>query len=128
MSHRTVLRREITPAILVAGVVSFAFLSAPCAGADETRPSSYSPVVIREDFEQTVARMEAAKPQIIERQAALLQDRYDLSDRPAKGVVMSRGKPVQRGGRARLPAGVKSWEELGDMTPEEIRRQWAAWP
>ena len=60
-------------------------------------------MVIQEDFEQTVARMEAAKPQIIERQAALLEERYDLSDRPAKGVTMSRGKPVQ-GGRAREAA------------------------
>ena len=44
MSHRTVLCRGITPAILVVGLVSFAFLCAPCAGADEKRPSSYSPV------------------------------------------------------------------------------------
>ena len=75
MSHRTVLCRGITPAILVVGLVSFAFLCAPCAGADETRPSSYSPVVIPEDFEKTVARMEAAKLQLAERQATLLHDR-----------------------------------------------------
>ena len=127
MSHRTVLCRGITPAILVVGVVSFAFLSAPCAGADETRPSSYSPVVIQEDFEKTVARMEAAKPQVIERQAALLHERYDLSDRPAKGVTMSRGKPVQEGVRVKLPEGVESWADLAAMTPEEIRQK-GLWP
>ena len=33
---------------------------------------------------------------------------------------MSRGKPVQEGVRARLPAGT-TWEALGAMTPEEIR-------
>ena len=45
------------------------------ARAQEQRPSSYSPVVIREDFQQTVARMEAAKPQLAERQNALLEMR-----------------------------------------------------
>jgi len=127
MSHRTVPCRGIASAILVAGVVCFAFPSAPCAGADETRPSSYSPVVIREDFEQTVAAMEAAKAQIIERQAALLQDRYDLSDQPAKDVAMPRGKPVQGGVRVKLPEGVESWIALGAMSPEQIRQK-AAWP
>ena len=127
MRHRSVPCHGIAPAILVVGVVCFAFLSAPCAGADETRPSSYSPVVIREDFEQTVARMEAAKPPIIERQAALLQDRYDLSDQPAKDVTMSRGKPVQGGVRVKLPEGVESWTALGAMSPEQIRQK-AAWP
>jgi len=127
MSHRTVLRRELTPAILVAGLVSFVFLSAPCTGADETQPSSYSPVVMREDFDQTLARMEAAKPPIIERQAALLQDRYDLSDQSAKDVTMSRGKPVQGGVRVKLPESVESWTALGAMSPEQIRQK-AAWP
>ena len=57
----------------------------------------------------------------------LLEERYDLSDRPAKGVTMSRGKPFKEGVRAKLPAGVKSWEELGAMTPEEIREK-GLWP
>ena len=108
-------------------LVSFAFLCAPCAGADEKRPSSYSPVVIPEDFEKTVARMEAAKLQLAERQATLLHDRYDLSDRPAKGVTMSRGKSVQGGVRVKLPEGVESWTDLGAMSPEQIREK-GAWP
>src|SRR5664280_341225 len=127
MSHRTVLFRGITPAILVVGLVNFAFLCAPCAGADEKRPSSYSPVVIPEDFEKTVARMEAAKLQLAERQATLLHDRYDLSDKPAKDVTMSRGKSVQGGVRVKLPEGVESWTDLGAMSPEQIRQK-AAWP
>ena len=97
------------------------------ARAQEKRPSSYSPVVIREDFQQTVARMEAAKPQLAERQNALLEMRYDLSDRPASGVAMSRGKPVQDGIRAKLPEGVKSWQDLAVMPPETIREK-GVWP
>jgi len=90
-------------------------------------PNSYAPVVIQEDFDKTVAKMAAAKPEIMERQMKLLEDRYNLGDRPAKGVTMSRGKPIQEGVRAKLPAGVKSWEELGDMTPEGIREK-GLWP
>ena len=127
MSPRTVLYRGITPAIFVVGVASFAFLCAPGGGADETRPSSYSPVVIREDFEKTVARMEAAKLQLIERQTALLHDRYDLSDKPFKDVTMSRGKSVQGGVRVKLPKGVESWTDLEAMSPEQIRQK-AVWP
>jgi cytochrome c peroxidase len=97
------------------------------AWAEEKRPSSYAPVVIGEEFSKVVARMEAAKPAIEQRQAALLQERYDLSDRPAKGVSMSRGKAVQEGVRVKLPAGVRSWDDLAAMTPEEIRNQ-GLWP
>ena len=67
------------------------------------------------------------KPAIEQRQAALLQERYDLSDRPAKGVAMSRGKAVQEGVRVKLPAGVRSWDDLAAMSPEEIRNQ-GLWP
>ena len=90
-------------------------------------PNSYAPVVMQEDFDKIVARMSAAKPEIMERQMKLLEERYDLSDRPAKGVTMSRGKPIQEGVRAKLPDGVKSWEDLAAMTPEEIREK-GLWP
>ena len=88
----------------------------------EKRPSSYAPVVIDEEFGSVVARMKAAKPGVMKRQMDLLQARYDLSNRPAAGVTMSRGKPVQEGVRAKLPKNL-SWERLGAMTPEEIRAQ-----
>ncbi len=90
-------------------------------------PSSYAPVDIKEPFEVTVARMEAAKPNLAKRQMALLDERYDLSNKPANGVTMTRGKPVQEGVRAKLPAGVESWQDLAAMTPEEIRQK-ALWP
>ena len=40
---------------------------------------------------------------------------------------MSRGKPVQEGVRVKLPAGVPSWQELGAMSPEDIREK-GLWP
>ncbi|HEY0179446.1 MAG TPA: hypothetical protein VGC30_07425 [Dokdonella sp.] len=66
---------------------------------------------------------EAAKPAVMQRQRALLERRYDLADRPMRGVMMSGGrKAVQDGVRVRLPAGM-SWDRLAAMTPEQIREQ-----
>jgi cytochrome c peroxidase len=92
--------------------------------AQETgkNPSSYSPVVIQEDFTSIMSRMSAAKPAIMKRQMDLLEKRYDLAKRPAAGVKMSRGKAVQEGVRVRLPEGT-TWEKLGQLSPEEIRDQ-----
>nr|WP_215905985.1 cytochrome B6 [Reyranella massiliensis] len=64
--------------------------------------------------------MKAAQPEIQKRQADLLAERYDLANRPATGVTMSRGKAVQEGARAKLAAGV-TWDQLAGMTPTEIR-------
>jgi cytochrome c peroxidase len=58
---------------------------------------------------------------------ALLRERYDLGDKPAKGVTMSRGKAIQEGVRAKLPAGVKSWQDLAALTPEATREK-RLWP
>lgn len=89
-------------------------------------PSSYSPVVMTEPFTATMTRMRADKPAVLQRQKALLGERYDLADRRAGGVTMARGKPVQEGVRARLPAGM-SWERLAALTPDEIRER-DLWP
>jgi len=86
------------------------------------QPSSYSPVVIKESLDTTIARMSAEKPAIMQRQMDLLKERYDLADRAADSVTMSRGKAVQAGIRVRLPAGM-TWEKLAAMKPEEIREK-----
>src|SRR3990172_3109530 len=76
----------------------------------------------QESFASLVARMKAAKPDIMKRHMTLLDERYDLSNRPAPGVTMSRGKPVQAGVRAKLPGGM-TWEKLAATAPEEIREK-----
>lgn len=66
---------------------------------------------------------EAAKPAVMQRQRALLQERYDLSDRPRPGVRMSGGRrAVQDGVRVKLPPGV-TWDSLNEMAPEQIRER-----
>ena len=106
-----------TGALLLIIVSISTFAQSPLGGE-----SSYSPVVIKESFEAIMARMKAAKPGVMKRQMDLLNERYDLSNRPATGVTMSRGKPVQDGVRAKLPAGM-TWERLAGMSPEEIREK-----
>ncbi len=82
--------------------------------------TSYAPVDIKQKFASIMARMTAAKPGIEKEHTALLNERYDLSNRPAQGVTMSRGKPLQEGVRVKLPAGT-TWEMLEAMSPEGIR-------
>ncbi|HUT13898.1 MAG TPA: cytochrome B6 [Thermoguttaceae bacterium] len=127
MNHAKVVRAGIALAILVGLVVGAGELASKALEAQQGRSTSYAPVVVTEDFQSVVQRMEAAKPQIMERQMKLLGERYDLSNRPARGVTMSRGKPVQEGIRVKLPPGVKSWEDLAAMAPEEIREK-GLWP
>jgi len=80
-----------------------------------------------EDFATLVKRLQAEKPAFAERQKKLLAERYDLADRPAQGVTMARGKPVQAGVRVKVPDGL-TWEKLGAMSPAEIKskNQWPA--
>jgi cytochrome c peroxidase len=108
------------------GKVAVAALGLALAGfqlacADEALKSSYAPVVEKETFQQTLKRMSGEKDAINKRQADLLNQRYDLSDRPANGVTMSRGKAVQAGVRAKLANGV-TWDALGKMSPADIRQ------
>jgi hypothetical protein len=47
-------------------------------------------VDITEAFASIMARMQAAKPDIERRHSVLLSEGYDLSDRPARSVMMER--------------------------------------
>ena len=64
--------------------------------------SSYAPVTV-ENFDEVYKKMSAAKSKTMQRARALLEERYDLANRPARGVTMSRGK-AGAGRRARQAA------------------------
>lgn len=106
---------------MAVGIV-FIVLAAGVSYAQQSVKTSYSPVVILEPFSKIMAKMKAEKAKIMARQMKLLQERYDLNNRPAKGITMSRGKPIQEGVRVRLPKGI-TWEKLAAMSPEEIREK-----
>ena len=101
---------------LAAAAIGLGTLSA----AEKAPMTSYAPVAIQEEFASVKARMSAAKPAVQEKHAQLLEERYDLSDRPHPSARMSKGKPVQAGARAKLPEGV-TWQSLAAMTADEIR-------
>src|SRR5712671_81599 len=82
--------------------------------------SSYQFPVAEESFLAMFRRTSSEQPDVRNRQMNVLNERYDLSDRPSSTTKMSRGKPVQAGVRVKLPAGV-SWEQLSAMSPEDIR-------
>ncbi len=83
----------------LAALILLLFSSAAVARGKQQKtnapPSSYAPVVSKEDFATTLARMKKEKPQVMKRQMDLLTMRYNLANQPAKGVTMSRGKPIQ---------------------------------
>ena len=84
--------------------------------------TSYLPVDIKEPFPSVMQRMKAAQPAIQQRQANLLAERYDLANRAAPGITMTRGKPVQQGVRAKLAAGA-SWAQLAGLSANDIRER-----
>lgn len=81
---------------------------------------------LAEEWSAMVTRLQQGKPEFAKRQQTLLNERYDLADRPAPGVTMARGKPVQQGVRAKLPAGV-TWDSLAAMSPADIKAK-DLWP
>jgi cytochrome c peroxidase len=117
MNQKGLKKRWIGLFMLATALIALGIVYAQESGK---KASSYSPVVIREDFATIMARMKAAKPEVMKRHMDLLSERYDLSNRPAPGVTMSRGKPVQEGVRVKLPKGF-TWQTLAAMSPEEIK-------
>jgi len=123
-SRRTILfrppRRTAWTVLAIAASAAIAGYTHAQQQPEPRGKTSYMPVDIAEPFASIMARMVAAKPQIEKEHSDLLGQRYDLADHPAQGVTMSRGKPVQTGVRAKLPAGT-SWDSLAALSPDQIR-------
>jgi cytochrome c peroxidase len=86
---------------------------------DPQKPSSFMPV-IEEPFEVVRARDKAAKAGVMAAHQSYLEARYDLRRRVDENVRMTRGKPIPVGPTAKLRGGT-TWEQLGRMSPQEIR-------
>jgi hypothetical protein len=85
----------------------------------DPKSSSYTSV-IEEPFDVVRTRDKAAKAGVMAAHQKLLEERYDLTRHVDESVRMTRGKPIPVGPTARLKNGV-TWEQLGQMSPEEIR-------
>ena len=123
--NRSTQFHRIASLILLSALTGLAQAQSADTAKPAARPSSYTSV-IEEDFATVMPRMKAQKAGIEQRQANLLKERYDLANRPAAGVTMSRGKPVQEGVRVKLK-GDTSWDSLAALSPEEIRNR-NLWP
>jgi cytochrome c peroxidase len=114
----------ITAGLAVAAVV---LLGRPAGGADEkgdrgkTSYDQISPALTGQvSFQEMMDKDKAAKAGVMERQMAVLKERYDLTPHPSDTVKMTRGKPVPVGPTAKLPDGV-TWDQLAGMTSDEVR-------
>lgn len=87
----------------------------------EQPPSSYMPIIV-EPFDVVRARDKAAKSRVMAEHQKLLDERYDLRRHVDENVHMTRGKPIPVGPTAKLKGGV-TWEQLGRMSPDEIREK-----
>ncbi len=121
--HFAVLPRWPVMAVAILATVAVGLV---VAQAQDKMPTSYAPVALTESFDDVMARMAAAKAAVMKRQMNLLDERYDMTDRPASGVTMSSGKAIQEGVRVKLAAGV-TWRKLAEMTPEQTKEE-GLWP
>ena len=118
--------RWLNNAALLGLIGSFAVSASHAQDVAPRGATSYAPVAGTEAFEDVVQRMQAEKGALAARHQRLLEERYDLADRSSDRFTMSRGKPIQTGVRVRLKDGL-TWDELGSMSPAEIRQR-DLWP
>jgi cytochrome c peroxidase len=123
---KTTTRFKLLVSIALTLALTASLLVATSAGAqDRSRPpqkeppSSFMPV-IEEPFEVVMRRDKANKSRVMATAMRRLEDRYDLTRHVDPDVKMTRGKPIPVGPTARLKSGM-TWEQLGRMSPEEIR-------
>jgi cytochrome c peroxidase len=113
--------RRAMPLLAATAICSSGLMLGLTAVSDPLPPDiTYRPLPTR-PLSEVKADDEAQKPQVMARQSGLLNQRYDIADRPMPGVMMSGGKKAVQGGiRVKLPAGV-TWDSLAAMSPAEIR-------
>ena len=132
MNLQTRVRGTALATAAVVAIVAVTVLSRPAGGADEkdapakgavgkTSYDQVAPALVgTESFADMKAKDEAAKKGIVDRQMALLKERYDLTARLHDTVHMTRGKKISVGPTARLPEGT-TFEQLAAMSSNEIR-------
>ena len=114
MRYYTIELRRI---LLVTFLLGGAALAATTAKDNDPPviPPGLKPEAIREWFA-------SHRKEFMAGQQRLLDERYDMADRPSKSARMFGGKPVQDGVRARLRPGV-TWDELVKLTPAKVRER-----
>src|SRR6188472_4412219 len=111
-----VKRRRFNPMVTLAlfGVVGLA--TAWTVLAAPPKDQTYMPVVLTKSFEDIYKGDTDEKDEVLARQKALLEKRYDLSDNPSEVQMSGKRKAVQQGVRVKLTSGA-TWDRLNSMTP-----------
>jgi cytochrome c peroxidase len=113
----------MTTFVKTAALLGGAALLAVAARADSLPPDATYRPLPAQPLSAVKAADETQKPQVMQRQRALLEQRYDFSNQPIPNSMMSgQRKPVQGGVRVKLPAGV-TWDDLAAMSPDEVRQR-----
>jgi hypothetical protein len=85
--------------------------------------SSYASVDDVANFKEFYERLSEQKPAVMARWKAYLDTRYAFTGETDSTATMTRSKPLPVGPVVKLPEGIKSWEELANLTPEEILKR-----
>jgi cytochrome c peroxidase len=72
--------------------------------------------------DEIMKQLAAGKPAVMQAQRTLLESRYNMVPKLDPSAKMSRGKPLAIGPTARLAGGM-TWDQVGNMTPEQIKAQ-----
>jgi cytochrome c peroxidase len=117
------MSRSPKAAVPLLALLAGASAIALAASSDPLPPDlTYRPLPTK-PFSAVKAEDEQRKTEVMRKQRELLDQRYDLSNRPMQGVTMSGGrKPVQGGVRVKLPGGA-SWDALARTSADQIREK-----
>jgi cytochrome c peroxidase len=122
--HERRTRSRLSGLAVSAVLVSLMVPSPARSQSRDVGASSYdqmAPVLLgKETFQAVMARDKAEKASVMARQKQLLEERYDLANRPDPKLTMSRGKPIPVGPTARLPEGM-TWDQLARTSADVIR-------
>jgi cytochrome c peroxidase len=121
-THSLVRRRRLSQTVALALVGVAGLATAWTVFAAPPKDQTYMPVVPTKSFEDIYQGDTDEKDEVLARQKALLEKRYDLSDNASDVQMSGKRKPVQQGVRVKLPSGA-TWDKLNSMTPEQIKRQ-----
>jgi cytochrome c peroxidase len=89
-------------------------------GRGRTSLASIEDVGNFDDFYQMCVKNKA---KVNAERAEFMARRYNFTGKVTHEATMTRGKPLPVGPVVRLPEGIKSWEKLAVLGPEEIRKR-----
>ena len=85
--------------------------------------NSWGSPVLPVSWDKWVVMCQEQKPKLMAEVRAYMNDRYHFTAKALPDAKMSGGKPIMQGPVARLSKGVASYEELAELSAEEIKKR-----